>query len=679
MSILSALKQNNSSIDDLAKLPQAMIMQMAQKKQISQDMLAPILSRKAEMMDAVSRSKSLQPQPPVPTVMEQMMQKNLQAENPQATPMGAPQVSPMAQAPMTEPQGSAIPTVPDEVGVAQLPIPERQYAGGGIVAFAKGDLIDLEEDDDEEDLIAEYAAAMQAGEMAMARGDAGNVRNTANAGNAGVGIRYTEPMPSGGSKGINYKGGKHPYESLVTEKAKEYGVDPQLASYILNKETGGMKNPETARSSAGAMGIAQFMPATAKQYKINPDIPEEAAVGMNKHLRYLVDKYDDPKLAAIAYNWGEGNTNKWLKAGADMSKLPKETRNYVASLAQGGEIKHYAGSYESLVKKDSEDPVSVDTADLRKLLNIDNIGGGSQRSRPYRTDMPSASPVMKPSRKYTPEQLDAIARGQGVFPEGSIALPEAIPLPIEQAGLTPDEMIAGSTRAGTINAMMKDETTGRALPTDVPKTPQESFWDKFMAQNAADRADMVKQKGEDRNMALLAAGLGMMGGESPYAFSNIGKGGLSGVQYLSEANKQRAAQQSALTKNELVAQRYKELGETAKGNQAGLMAIRAGELDVKRGELSEKQRAHNLTTIGKLESNAQAKAMAALKTQGLIGMDLTDPNTMRLISEWTNNELATNKAYNKLYQETYGSPFDVAPTVTAGNVMKFDKSGKLIK
>jgi len=32
MSILSAIKQQNNSIDDLAALPQAMIMQMAQKK-----------------------------------------------------------------------------------------------------------------------------------------------------------------------------------------------------------------------------------------------------------------------------------------------------------------------------------------------------------------------------------------------------------------------------------------------------------------------------------------------------------------------------------------------------------------------------------------------------------------------------------------------------------------------
>ena len=52
MSITSALHQQNSSIDELAKLPQAMIMQMAQKKEIAPEMVAPILSRKAEMMEA---------------------------------------------------------------------------------------------------------------------------------------------------------------------------------------------------------------------------------------------------------------------------------------------------------------------------------------------------------------------------------------------------------------------------------------------------------------------------------------------------------------------------------------------------------------------------------------------------------------------------------------------------
>jgi len=111
MSILSALKQEGSSINELAKLPQTAIMQMVQNKQIEETMLAPILARKAEMADAVARTKAMQSAgTPQPTIMEQLMQRNAEAEQPE----------PIAR----------------EMGIASNPIPERNYAGGGIVAFA---------------------------------------------------------------------------------------------------------------------------------------------------------------------------------------------------------------------------------------------------------------------------------------------------------------------------------------------------------------------------------------------------------------------------------------------------------------------------------------------------------------------------------------------------------------
>jgi hypothetical protein len=115
MSILSALKQQNGSIDDLAKLPQALIMQMAQKGDIRQDMLAPILARKAELAQAVANTKAMQQQGSQvpPTVMEQIMNQNAMAEVPESS---------------------------RDIGVAQLPVREGMYspqsmAGGGIVAF----------------------------------------------------------------------------------------------------------------------------------------------------------------------------------------------------------------------------------------------------------------------------------------------------------------------------------------------------------------------------------------------------------------------------------------------------------------------------------------------------------------------------------------------------------------
>jgi hypothetical protein len=123
MSILNALKTQTNSLDDLAALPQAMIMQMAQKGQIREDMLAPILGRKAEMAEAVARTRALQGQGgQQPTVMERIMQSNAQAE----TPM-----------------------VAREMGVAQLPVREDMYgegmAGGGIVAFENGGDVNYED------------------------------------------------------------------------------------------------------------------------------------------------------------------------------------------------------------------------------------------------------------------------------------------------------------------------------------------------------------------------------------------------------------------------------------------------------------------------------------------------------------------------------------------------------
>jgi hypothetical protein len=58
----------------------------------------------------------------------------------------------------------------------------------------------------------------------------------------------------------------------------------------------------------------------------------------------------------------------------------------------------------------------------------------------------------------------------------------------------------------------------------------------------------------------------MLGGTSPYAMANIGQGALAGVQHLREANKQRAAEQSALDKSMLYAQRYQSADELAKQN-----------------------------------------------------------------------------------------------------------------
>lgn len=109
--------------------------------------------------------------------------------------------------------------------------------------------------------------------------------------------------------------------------------DPYLNAVIAT-ESGGNPN---AVSPKGARGLMQVMPGTntAPGFGISPardgSEAERTRVGQ-EYLGKMQERYQDPTLAAIAYNWGPGNTDMWLKGGGDYSKLPKETRDYVASV-----------------------------------------------------------------------------------------------------------------------------------------------------------------------------------------------------------------------------------------------------------------------------------------------------------------------------------------------------------
>jgi hypothetical protein len=80
-------------------------------------------------------------------------------------------------------------------------------------------------------------------------------------------------------------------------------------------------------SSAGAQGIAQFMPQTASEMGLrNPFDPLQAIPASAKFLRKLHNQFGNLGLAAAAYNAGGGRIEKWLSR---RSPLPKETRAYV--------------------------------------------------------------------------------------------------------------------------------------------------------------------------------------------------------------------------------------------------------------------------------------------------------------------------------------------------------------
>lgn len=85
-----------------------------------------------------------------------------------------------------------------------------------------------------------------------------------------------------------------------------------------------------ALSVAGAQGIAQFIPSTARLRALrNPFDPVEALQKSAEYLRFLSDKFGNLGLAAVAYNGGEGRAARFVAAAG---YLPWETRDYVETI-----------------------------------------------------------------------------------------------------------------------------------------------------------------------------------------------------------------------------------------------------------------------------------------------------------------------------------------------------------
>jgi soluble lytic murein transglycosylase-like protein len=104
----------------------------------------------------------------------------------------------------------------------------------------------------------------------------------------------------------------------IHDAAEAQGLDPELGFRLVRAESN--FNPR-ARSHAGALGLTQLMPGTARWLNRGMTSPERImqpeanlAAGF-RYLRRLIDKYDDLRLALLAYNRGEGAVDRDLRRG----------------------------------------------------------------------------------------------------------------------------------------------------------------------------------------------------------------------------------------------------------------------------------------------------------------------------------------------------------------------------
>jgi len=145
------------------------------------------------------------------------------------------------------------------------------------------------------------------------------------------------------------------YREAVGEAADEFGLDRLLVAAVVHHES--RFRPE-ARSSAGARGLMQLMPATAEEVAGKLEAADKLGAGGTlgldgyteamldeprvnlrlgcAYLKELLERFDgDERVALAAYNAGRGNVARWLEeAGGDVERMLgeeafPETRRYV--------------------------------------------------------------------------------------------------------------------------------------------------------------------------------------------------------------------------------------------------------------------------------------------------------------------------------------------------------------
>src|SRR5690242_1640798 len=122
--------------------------------------------------------------------------------------------------------------------------------------------------------------------------------------------------------------GDRKIDLIIFHVGEREGVDPRFIHAVIWQES---KYDVNARSHAGAQGLMQLMPATAKRFGCeDPNDAESNIEAGTKYLGWLLKRFSgNVELALAGYNAGEGAVDKY-------NGIPpyNETRNYVKIISQ---------------------------------------------------------------------------------------------------------------------------------------------------------------------------------------------------------------------------------------------------------------------------------------------------------------------------------------------------------
>lgn len=156
----------------------------------------------------------------------------------------------------------------------------------------------------------------------------GSVKVLADAPNAtwsGGATEKGEAVPDAAVTVVDDRPSDGAYAKALEKVARAYDISPRLLEALIWQESRG--NPAVV-SKAGAVGLTQLMPATARQLGVDPRDPVQNLAGGAAYLRQQLNRFNgDVEKALAAYNAGPGR----VQSAGGVPSIP-ETRAYVRSI-----------------------------------------------------------------------------------------------------------------------------------------------------------------------------------------------------------------------------------------------------------------------------------------------------------------------------------------------------------
>ncbi len=116
--------------------------------------------------------------------------------------------------------------------------------------------------------------------------------------------------------------------ALLGHAGEETALSPSLLAAVAWRESAFRQD---ARSRAGAVGVMQLMPGTARDLGVDPANAAQNVSGGARYLKSLLARYDGDIVRALeAYNAGPARADRWGGAPPTI----KETRSYVAAILE---------------------------------------------------------------------------------------------------------------------------------------------------------------------------------------------------------------------------------------------------------------------------------------------------------------------------------------------------------